>query len=444
MNKNQYQLPPHNADAEKAILGAILLDNKSINNCLSIVTPDDFYADSSKIIYEVMIELSNTCKSIDSIGLCNYLSQKKQLERVGGHVAIADVMDGAVTAVNISHYCRIVKDHSTMRRILTTADEITDRIYSGSAESPAEVLDAAQHALMNIATDRKQSDFKNARELCASTFNEIEKRYQKGGTITGLSTGFHVLDSWTSGFQNSELIIIAARPAMGKTAFAVNIAENAVFSGVPVALFSLEMSGESLMTRIFSSQAGINSKHLRRGYIGTEGWARLTKAADLISKTPLFIDDSSVLTPMQLKAKARRLKVDYNIGLIIVDYLQLMTVVGRHDNREREIAEISRSLKALAKELKIPVVALSQLSRKVEDRTIKRPQMSDLRESGAIEQDADVVLFLYRDEVYNQAENNPERGFAEIIIGKQRNGPTGNFKMRFDAERTRFSNLEKS
>jgi replicative DNA helicase len=443
MKNNNCRVPPHNYDVEKAVLGAILLDNKAINTCLSTVMPKDFYSDAAGDIFQSMIELSNTGKPFDTLTLCNHLSQKGKLEKIGGQVVIGDIMDAAITAVNVSHYCQIVKNHATMRRILTAAEDITEHVYSGYTESPAEVLDAAQHALMNISEDRKQNDFKDSRELCKATFSEIEKRHQNKDIITGLSTGFRDLDNWTSGLQNSELIIIAGRPGMGKTAFAVNIAENIITSGVPVAIFSLEMSGESLMTRIFSSQSGINSSHLRRGFVGVNDWARLVSVVDQISKVPLFIDDSSVLTPMQLKAKARRLKIDENIGLIIVDYLQLMTVSGRNDSREREIAEISRSLKALAKELRVPVVALSQLSRKVEDRIIKRPQMSDLRESGAIEQDADLVLFLYRDEAYEQSEDSPERGFAEIIIGKQRNGPTGNFKMRFDAERTRFTDLHK-
>ncbi|MEQ8159719.1 MAG: replicative DNA helicase [Smithellaceae bacterium] len=439
MKNNQYRIPPNNIDAEKAVLGAVLLDNKALNVCLPMVTPDDFYSDATGAIFKSMIELSNTGRTIDSIGLCDYLSQKKQLEKVGGHVFVADIMDSAISAANVSHYCQIVKDHALKRRILAAAEETIESVYSGSMENSSEILDVAQHSLMNISTDRKQGDFKAAQELCRTTFKDIEERHKNKNIITGLSTGFRDLNNWTSGLQNGELIIIAGRPAMGKTAFAINIAENVILSGVPVAIFSLEMSGESLMTRIFSSQSGINSSHLRRGFIGDNDWTRLVSVVDQISQAPLFIDDSSVLTPMQLKAKARRLKVEHNIGLIIVDYLQLMSVGGRHDSREREIAEISRSLKALAKELKVPVVALSQLSRKVEDRTIKRPQMYDLRESGSIEQDADVIAFIYRDEIYNQSPDNPERGFAEIIIGKQRNGPTGSFKMRFDAERTRFS-----
>lgn len=439
MKSNQYRIPPHNYEAENAILGGCLLDNKALNTCLSIVTPDDFYLTANAIIFKSMCELSNAGKPFDSITLCDHLSQKGQLEKIGGHVGIADIMDTIISPVSVSHYCQIVKDCSLMRQILTASEEITERIYSRTGESPSDILDAAQHSLVGISADRKQSDFKDSRELCKTTFSEIEERHKNKNIIIGLSTGFRDLDNWTSGLQSSELIIIAARPAMGKTAFAVNIAENAILSGEPVAIFSLEMSGESLMTRIFSSQSGLNSSHLRRGFIGNNDWPRLVEVAGQISKAPLFIDDSSVLTPLQLKAKARRLKVEHNIGLIIVDYLQLMTIAGRNDSREREIAEISRSLKALAKELKVPVVALSQLSRKVEDRPIKRPQVSDLRESGAIEQDADVILFLYRDEVYNQSQDNPERGFAEIIIGKQRNGPTGSFKMRFDAERVKFS-----
>jgi len=441
MKNNQYRVPPHNYETENAVLGAVLLDNKALNSCLSIVTPDDFYSTANAIIYKAMIELLNTSKPFDTITLCNHLSRKGQLEKIGGHLAINDILDSAISAINVSHYCRIVKDHAVTRQILAAAEETIERVYSDHLESPAELLDVAQHALMNISVNRKQSDFRSARELCKATFNEIEERHKNKDITTGLSTGYRVLDNWTSGFQNGDLIIIGGRPGMAKTALATNIAVNVIHSGVPVAIYSLEMSGESVTTRIFSAQSGINLSHLRRGFVGNNDWARLVSVVDQISKAPLFIDDSSVLTPMQLKAKARRLKIEHNIGLIVVDYLQLMTVAGRHDSREREIAEISRSLKALARELKVPVVALSQLSRKVEDRTIKRPMMSDLRESGAIEQDADVVLFLYRDEVYNQSEDNPERGFAEIIIGKHRNGPTGKFKMRFDAERTRFSDV---
>ena len=441
--KDNYRIPPHNLDAERAVLGAALMDNKALNICLSIIIPDDFYSTAASVIFKAMIDLSNMGKPFDSITLCDHLSQKEQLEKVGGHVAISEIMDAAISAANVSYHCRIVKDHAVMRQILTAAEEITTLVYSGYVESPAEVLDVAQSALMNISVDRKRNNLKGSEELCKITFKEIEERHHNKTLVTGLSTGFHSLDNWTSGLQNSELIIIAGRPGMGKTALGVNIVENAVLSGVPAAVFSLEMSGEALMTRIFSSRSGIDSRHLRRGFIKNDDWPQLVQVVDEVSKAPLFIDDSSTLTPMQLKAKARRLKIDKNIGLIVIDYLQLMNISGKHETREREIAEISRTLKALAKELKIPVVALSQLNRQVDNRAERRPGLADLRESGAIEQDADVILFLYRDEVYNKSEDNPERGLAEIIIGKQRNGPTGKFKMKFDADQTRFSDLEK-
>jgi replicative DNA helicase len=322
--------------------------------------------------------------------------------------------------------------------------EMVERAYSGSGEGPAEALDQAQRSLMEISIDRNRNDMRDAREVSKTTLAQIEERYEQGGSLTGLSTGFKDLDAWTSGLQSSELIIIAGRPAMGKTALGLNIAENAVLEGVPVGFFSLEMSAESLMTRIFSSMTGIDSRRLRRGMIGESGWPKLISIVGQISNAPLFIDDSGTLTPLQLKAKARRLKIEKGLGLIVVDYLQLMTVSGRSEGREREIAEISRSLKALAKELNIPVIALSQLNRAVENRPTRRPGLADLRESGAIEQDADVIIFLYRDEVYNKTEDNPEKGLAEIIMAKQRNGPTGLFKMQFNSELTRFHDLERS
>lgn len=435
------KVPPCNLQAEAAVLGAILLENRALNECISIIGPDDFYSDRGRIVFHAMCEIIDSGKPVDSLILLNFLREREKIERIGGAVYIGEIMDSTVSAVNVAHYARIVKEKAILRQIISTGAEMVEHGYSAIGEDPAALLEDAQRALMNISVDRKKNNLKCAGELCKTTFREIETRYKNKNLVTGLSTGFRDLDNWTTGLQGSELIIIAGRPGMGKTALGINIAENAVLSGVPVLVFSLEMTGESLMTRIFSSKAGIDSRHLRRGFIGDGDWPRLVGVVDQVSKAPLFIDDSSTLTPMQLKAKTRQLKIEKGIGLIVVDYLQLLAIAGKHETREREIAEISRSLKALAKELKIPVVALSQLNRQVDNRTERRPGLADLRESGAIEQDADVILFLYRDEVYNKSEDNPERGFAEIIIGKQRNGPTGKFKMRFDAERTRFSDL---
>jgi replicative DNA helicase len=435
--------PPHNIEAEAAILGAMLLDNKVIGECASLIGTNDFYHGAHGIIFRALCEIADSGKPVDSVILSSFLRERGEIEKIGGLVYVAELLDGAVSAVNVAHYAGIVKDKSILRQIIGAGAEMADHAYSGNGEGPADILDGAQRALMEISIDQKRNHLRGSKEVCTSTFKGIEARYEKKDLVTGLSTGFRDLDNWTSGLQGSELIIIAGRPGMGKTAFGLNIAENAVLSGVSVAVFSLEMSGEALMTRIFSSRTGIDSRRLRRGFISGDDWPRLIQVVDHVSRAPLFIDDSSTLTPMQLKTRARRLKLEKGLGLVVIDYLQLMVVPGKRESREREIAEISRSLKALAKELNIPVVALSQLNRAVESRGNRRPGLADLRESGAIEQDADVIMFLYRDEVYWPGEENPEQGLAEISIGKQRNGPTGMFKMKFDAERTRFSDLER-
>jgi replicative DNA helicase len=429
---------PNNAEAEAAVLGAVLMENRALNECLSIIGPDDFYSDRNRLVFLAMCELSDKGKPIDSIILSNHLKARGQLDRIGGQLYISDLLDSTISSAKVAHYARIIKDNSVLRSIIKAAGDMADHAFSINGEGPGIVLDEAMRSLMNISIDRKRHDVRDSKDISKTTFKAIEERHENTNFISGLSTGFNELDCWTSGLQESELIIIAGRPGMGKTAFGVNIVENVVLSGVPAVVFSLEMSSESLMTRIFSSLANIDSRRLRCGRISDSDWPRLVEIVNDISAAPLFIDDSSVLTPMQLKAKARRLKIEKGIGLIVIDYLQLMTGTGKTESREREIAEISRSLKALAKELHIPIIALSQLNRAVENRSKKEPSLADLRESGAIEQDADVIIFLYRDEVYNKSEVNPERGLAEVSIAKQRNGPTGTFKMRFSAELTKF------
>jgi len=435
--------PPYNTEAEAAVLGAVLFENKAINEILPIIGADDFYWDRNKIIFKSLCELSDSGKPIDAIILSNFLRERGKLDKVGGQLYIAELLDNTPTSANIAYHAGIVKNKAILRAIAAAGEKITINAYSENGEGPATILDEAQRSLMEITVDRKRNDVRDSKDLCQTTFKTIEERHKTKNLISGLSTGFHDFDNWTSGLQSSELIIIAGRPSMGKTALAVNIIENIVLSDVPAAIFSLEMSAEALMTRIFSSKTGIDSRRLRCGVVFDKDWPRLVEAVNCIGHAPLFIDDSSILTPMQLRAKARRLKIEKGIGLIVIDYLQLMTGTGKAESREREIAEISRSLKALAKELQIPIVALSQLNRAVENRNEKRPSLADLRESGAIEQDADVIAFLYRDEVYNKSEANPERGLAEIIIAKQRNGPTGTFKMKFNAELTRFRDFNK-
>jgi replicative DNA helicase len=437
------RVPPNSAEAEAAVLGAVLLENRSLNECLPIIGPDDFYYRRNEIIYRALCELSDTGGPIDSIILSNFLKERGRLDKSGGQLYISELMDSTVSSANIAHYARIIKNKSVLRAIIAAADEMTARAHAENGEGHKAVLDEAQRALMEISADSRRNVVRDAKDLSRAAFQAIEDRHQSKSLISGLSTGFTALDNWTSGFQASELVIIAGRPGMGKTALGVNILENAVLSGVPGVIFSLEMSGEALMTRIFSSLTGIDSRRLGRGCVAGGDWPHLIEAANQISAAPLFIDDSPVLTAMQLRAKARRLKIEKGIGLIVIDYLQLMQGAAKSESREREIAEISRSLKALAKELQIPVVALSQLNRAVENRAAKQPSLADLRESGAIEQDADLILLLFRDEVYNPAEDNPEKGFAEIIIGKQRNGPTGKLKMKFDAARTKFTDWER-
>jgi replicative DNA helicase len=437
-----HRVPPQNIEAEAAVLGGVLLDNEVLNECLSIIEVDDFYRESNRKIFWALCSIADSGGPVDPVILSNFLKERGDLEKVGGASYISELQDNSISSANIEHYCRIVKSKSTLRKIIAASSETLAAAYSANGATPEVVLDDAQRALMEISIEQKRNDVRGSWEICKSTIKVIEARHEANSLVTGLSTGFRDLDNWTSGLQDSELVIIAGRPGMGKTAFATNVAENIVLSGSPVVIFSLEMSSEGLMTRILSSRTGIDSRRLRRGSISAGDWPRLVQAVDQVSRVPLFIDDSSTLTPIQLKSRARRLKIEHGLKLIIVDYLQLMTVAGRHETREREIAEISRSLKALAKELRIPVVVLSQLNRQVDSRPSRRPGLADLRESGAIEQDADVIMFLYRDEVYNQSEDNPERRLAEVIIGKQRNGPVGKIKMRFEAERTRFYDLE--
>jgi replicative DNA helicase len=357
---------------------------------------------------------------------------------------LASLVDNVPSAANIAYYAKIVKEKAILRHLIGTATEILTKSYDTGAEVD-EVLDEAEHAIFEIAENKIRPAFSPIKDIIKDSFKTIEKLFERKDLITGVPTGFAKIDDLTSGLQKSELIIVAGRPSMGKTAFALNIAQHAAMeAGIHVAIFSLEMSKEQLAMRMLSSEARVDSQRLRKGFLGETDWPKLTTAAGRLSEAPLFIDDTPAITVLEMKAKARRLKAESGLGLIILDYLQLMRSGSYKDSREQEISEISRSLKALAKELNVPIVALSQLNRKVEDRTNRRPQMADLRESGAIEQDADVIAFIYRDEVYNKSEDNPEKGLAEVIIGKQRNGPTGMAKLAFLEKYTCFENLARA
>lgn len=436
-----YKVPPQNLEAEQSILGSILLENGSINSVLEVMSKSDFYNDAHRKIFELMIELSEKNEPVDLITLGNALRDRNLLDSVGGMAYLASLVDNVPSAANVANYAKIAKEKSILRGLISSATEIINSCYEVRGDVD-QILDKAEHSVFEIAENKVRPSFYPIREIVKDSFRSIEDLFARKELITGVPTGFEKIDDLTSGLQKSDLIIIAGRPSMGKTAFALNIAQYAALEGqTPVAVFSLEMSKEQLVFRLLASEAKVDSQRLRKGFLGETDWPKLTTAAGRLSEAPLFIDDTPAITVLEMKAKSRRLKADAGLGLIIVDYIQLMRASGNRDNREQEISEISRSLKALAKELNVPVIALSQLNRKVEDRTNRRPQMADLRESGAIEQDADVIAFIYRDEVYNKSEDNPEKGTAEIIIGKQRNGPTGTVKLAFLEKFTCFENL---
>jgi replicative DNA helicase len=436
-----YKVPPQNMEAEQSVLGGILLDNHSLNTVLEVLSGPDFYTEGHRKIFNAITDLSERGEPSDLITLSNILKDRKQLDQVGGMAYLASLVDSVPSAANISYYSRIVKEKAILRNLIATATEILQKTYNAGADVDA-VLDEAEHAIFEISENKIRPSFYTMKEVVKDSFRTIEKLAERKELITGVPTGFDKIDEITSGLQKSDLIIIAGRPSMGKTAFALNIAQNAALkSGIPVAVFSLEMAKEQLVFRMLASEARVDSQRLRKGFLGETDWPKLVKASSELSEAAIYIDDSPAITVLEMKAKSRRLKADAGLGLIILDYLQLMKGGAYKESREQEISEISRSLKALAKELSVPIVALSQLNRKVEDRTNRRPQMADLRESGAIEQDADVIAFIYRDEVYNKAEDNPDKGIAEIIIGKQRNGPTGTVKLAFLEKYTCFENL---
>ena len=436
-----HRLPPQNIEAEQSVLGGILLNNQALNTVLEILKAGDFYSEAHRKIFAAIVDLSDRNEPSDLITLSSILRDRKHLDQAGGTTYLASLVDNVPSAANIAHYSKIVKEKSILRSLIATATDILNKSYDASKDIE-NVLDEAEHAIFDISENKIRPAFFPFKEIIKDSVRTIEKLYERKELVTGVPTGYEKVDDMTSGFQKSDLIIIAGRPSMGKTAFALNIAQYAALeAAVPVAVFSLEMSKEQLAIRLLSAESRVDSQRIRRGFLGETDWPKLIAAASRLSEAPIYIDDTPAITVLEMKAKARRLKAEVNLGLIILDYLQLMRSSGYKDSREQEISDISRSLKALAKELNVPVVALSQLNRKVEDRQNKRPQMADLRDSGAIEQDADVIAFIYRDEVYDKSEENPEKGMAEIIIGKQRNGPTGMVKLAFLEKYTRFENL---
>jgi len=436
-----HKIPPQNLDAEESVLSAILLDNDTLLDVLETLEPENFYRSAHAKMFTAITELFAKNEPVDLVTLANILKEKGQLEEVGGATYLAKLVDTAPLAVNAQHYAKIIRDKAALRELIESANQISTKCFEDSGDVD-DVIDFAERSVFEIAGNKNKKSFYPLSQIIGHSIDALEERQGNKTLVTGVSTGYSRLDNLTSGFQNSDLILLAARPSMGKTALALNIARNAAIDAdTPVAVFSVEMSKEQLSMRLLCAEARIDSSRLRSGFFSREDWVSLTNAAEVLSDAEIYIDDSPDLTAMSIRAKARRLKMDKNIGLIIIDYVQLMKGRASAERRDLEISEISRGLKALAKELDIPVLALSQLNRKLEERHDKRPQLSDLRESGALEQDADVVAFIYRDEVYNKDENNPNKGIAELLLKKQRNGPTGEIKLAFISTYTRFEDL---
>jgi len=431
------KVPPHSAEAERGVLGAILLDNGVLHRAMEMVEPGDFYEARNRILYETALGISERGEPIDLVTLADELRRAEKLENVGGITYVSGLTEAVPTSRHIETYARIVREKSLLRFLISVSGDITAKAY----EDPSDVeefLDEAESSIFEVAGRKVKPSYFSLNELIPEAVKEIELLSKKQGGITGVASGYEDLDELTAGFQKSDLVILAGRPGMGKTAFALNMARNAsIEAEVPIAFFSLEMSKNQVALRLFCAEAQLNSRDVRRGYIAKEDWAKVMVAANRLKDTKVFIDDTPALSVLEMKAKTRRLVAEHGIGMVIVDYMQLMRGRQTRDgNREQEIADISRSLKGLAKELNIPVIALSQLNRAVESREDKRPRLADLRESGAIEQDADLILFLYREKKYN--EDTPVGNLAELIIGKHRNGPEGKVKLTFLDDYARF------
>jgi replicative DNA helicase len=436
------RVPPHSIDAEQAVLGGLMLDERAWERIADKLNEEDFYRKDHRLIYRAIGELQNKNMPCDAVTLGEWFDSNGLAELVGGSNYVLQLANSTPSAANITAYAEIVREKSVLRQLIDAGTEITGDGFQPEGRSSQEILETAEQKVFRIAESgaRGRKGFVAMRAAVKEAFQILHQRYESKGSLSGLATGFEDLDEKTAGLQSSDLIIIAARPSMGKTALAVNIAEHAALkSRKAVAIFSMEMSSSQLAFRLISSLGRIDQQHLRTGDIQEEEWPRVTSAITLLSDAKIFIDDTPALSPGELRARARRLKREHDLGLIVIDYLQLMQVPGNKENRATEISEISRGLKALAKELNIPVIALSQLNRSLEQRTDKRPVMSDLRESGAIEQDADLILFIYRDEVYDK--DSAKKGTAEIIIGKQRNGPIGVVNLTFLGQYTKFENF---
>jgi len=434
------RVPPQDLDAERSVLGAMLLERAAVGRALEVLDETAFYRLAHRQIFLVMVGLWEKNEAIDLITVSDALRRRDQFDAVGGATYLASLLNSVATAANVEFHAKLVQEKSVLRRIIETCTGVAARAYDTSDDS-TELLDEAERELFALSSNKLRRGFVKAKDLIKPTIELIEKLYEEKKTVTGTATGFSDFDHMTSGLQRGDLVIVAGRPSMGKTSLAMNMAANVSIRGKqPVGVFSLEMGMEQLLMRLLCSEARVSAHRLRTGYLRESEWPLLISAAGQLSEAPLYIDDTGGMTVLELRAKARRLHAEVGLGLLVVDYMQLMRgSSSRMENRQQEISEISRSLKSLAKELKVPVLALSQLSRAVEARQDHRPMLSDLRESGAIEQDADVVCFVYREEHYKRTDDN--EGMGEIIIGKQRNGPVGVVKVAFIGEYTRFENL---
>ena len=436
------RIPPQSIEAEQAVLGAIFLEPAALTVASEILIPEDYYRTAHQKIYNTMLKLNDHGKAVDVITVTEELAATKDLEDVGGVTYLTELAESVPTAANIEYYARIVEEKSLLRRLIRTATTIAQEGYNREDEVDA-LLNEAEKSIMEVAQRKNTSAFHNIKDVLVRTYDNIEMLHNRKGDVTGIPTGFAELDHMTAGFQRNDLIIVAARPSVGKTAFALNIAQNvATKTDENVAIFSLEMGAEQLVMRMLCAEGNINAQNLRTGSLTDEDWRKLTMAMGSLSNSGIFIDDTPGVRIGEIRSKCRRLKQEHGLGMILIDYLQLIQGSGRSgENRQQEVSEISRSLKALARELEVPVIALSQLSRGVEQRQDKRPMMSDIRESGSIEQDADIVAFLYRDDYYDKESEN--KNIIEIIIAKQRNGPVGTVQLAFVKEYNKFVNLER-
>ncbi|QSO49613.1 replicative DNA helicase [Alicyclobacillus mengziensis] len=441
-SESMFRLPPQHIEAEQAVLGAMLISQDAVTEAVELLQPDDFYRNSHQMIFEVMQGLFEHGQPVDVITVTAALQAREgALEAVGGASYVAELAASMPTALHVVHYSNIVREKAVLRRIIATATELANQGYQGE-DSSADILAEAETKILSLSQNQRVRDFTHISEVLENTFERIEQLYASEGKLTGVPTGYSELDRMTSGFQRSDLIIVAARPSVGKTAFALNIAQNvAVRAGLPVAIFSLEMSKDQLVQRMLCAEAYIDGHKMRNGTLDDDDWPKLSMGVSTLSNSPIYIDDSPGITVPEMRAKLRRLKSEAGLGFVCIDYLQL--IHGRRnsgENRQQEISEISRSLKQLARELEVPVVALAQLSRGVEQRQDKRPMLSDIRESGSIEQDADIVAFLYRDDYYDP--ESERKNIIEIIIAKQRNGPTGKVDLVFLKNFNKFVNLD--